>query len=79
MQPSSFTVGARMPCNPKQFIDEVPHYEARDGRVYISMGEHCLAMPISVFEAGCTLGKAAIAKWRVKQLDGGVFPIRRRK
>lgn len=63
--------------NPASFIDEVPDYEARDGRIYITMGDHCLAMPVAVFLEGCVRGKAAIAQWQVDQLDR-VVPLPRR-
>lgn len=60
-----------MPKSPCAFIDQVPEYEARDGRVYISMGDQCLAMPIRVFQLGCLLGQEAIAKWQLAMLDAG--------
>lgn len=61
------------------FMDEVPDYECRDGRMYICMGDLCLTMPISVFLDGCELGKAAIVAWQRQQcgLDGNVIPIKR--
>jgi hypothetical protein len=64
-----------MPGSPCQFIDQVPEYTARDGRIYIRMGEHCLAMPINVFEIGCARGKAAIAVWRSEMPAGQVVPF----
>ena len=57
-----------MPATPCSFIDQVPDYDCRDGRVYITMGQYCLAMPIHVFEKGCLLGKEAIALWHETSL-----------
>lgn len=59
------------------FVDEVPDYTVRDGRMYISMGDFCLAMPIRIFEIGCVRGKAAIRTWQNDQLpEGQVIPFR---
>lgn len=49
------------------FIDEVPDYFVKNGRMYICMGDFCLAMPIHIFLDGCELGKAAIIDWQRKQ------------
>jgi hypothetical protein len=57
------------------FVDEVPDYEVRDGRMRISMGDFALIMPVHVFVEGCLRGKAAVAKWRVTQI-GKVSPLR---
>lgn len=49
------------------FMEEVPDYEVREGRMYIIMGDLALAMPIHVFLDGCELGKAAIVDWQRRQ------------
>lgn len=56
-----------MECGLPSFVDEVPHYEVRQGRMYICMRGTCLAMPLSVFLDGCEAGKAAIVEWQRKQ------------
>lgn len=53
------------------FVDEVPDYIVRDGRMYICMGDFCLAMPIHIFQEGSLRGEAAIAKWHLEQMEGG--------
>jgi hypothetical protein len=49
------------------FMEEVPDYEVRDGRMHICMGDMVIAMPIHVFLDGCELGKAAIVAWHRRQ------------
>lgn len=49
------------------FVDEVPDYVVRDGRMHITMGNLGLAMPVHVFLDGCELGKAAIVDWQRRQ------------
>ncbi len=49
-----------LPC----FLDEVPEYDCRHGRVYITAGDFALAMPIHVFLAGCARGKSAVEAWQ---------------
>lgn len=56
-------------CNLPAFVDEVPHYEVRNGRMYVSMGDFCLAMPIHVFLAGAAAGREAIRKWQQHARD----------
>jgi hypothetical protein len=66
-----------MRCSLPAFIDEVPEYTVKDGRMYISMGDFSLAMPLNVFLDGCELGKAAIVDWQRRQcrIDGNVTYI----
>jgi hypothetical protein len=56
------------------FMDEVPEYTVKDGRMYICMGDFCLCMPLHVFLDGCELGKAAIVDWQRRQcrVDGNI-------
>jgi len=49
------------------FVDEVPDYDVHDGRMYISMGDFTLAMPVDIFLAGCVAGQAAVAEWQRKR------------
>lgn len=62
------------------FMDEVPDYEVRDGRMYISIGGMVLTMPIHVFLDGCELGKAAIVAWHRQQcgIDHNVYQLPKR-
>ena len=64
-----------MVCARMAFIDEVPEYEAKEGRIYIRMADFTLAMPVHIFLAGCDRGRLAIAKWQVDALDK-VVPIK---
>lgn len=48
------------------FVDQVPDYDVRSGRMHIKMGGFELVMPVEVFEQGCHIGGAAVAKWRRK-------------
>lgn len=58
------------------FMDEVPEYTVKDGRMYICMGDFCLCMPIRVFEIGCIRGQEAIRTWQRHCRSGEVvqFP-----
>jgi hypothetical protein len=56
------------------FMDEVPEYTVKDGRIYICMGDFCLCMPIRVFEIGCIRGRDAIRTWQT-QRSGDVIPF----
>ena len=58
------------------FVEDVPNYEVRKGKMFVTIGDLALAMPISVFEAGCLLGKEAIAKWRAQAGQIIEFPPR---
>jgi len=58
-------MASRLPA----FVEAVPDYEARDGRIHITMGDFALAMPIGVFLEGCAKGKAAIVAWQRERDD----------
>lgn len=45
------------------FLEDIPEYEVRAGRMHILMGGLDIVMPIDVFLAGCRRGEAAIASW----------------
>lgn len=64
------------------FLDETPDYEVRDGRMYITMRDFCLAMPLDIYLKGAARGEAAVAKWQIAELgnDGRrVVQLRQRK
>lgn len=57
------------------FVDEVPEYSCKDGRIYICLGGGmCLAMPINIFLKGCARGTRAIKEWQRGE-RGEVIPF----
>ncbi len=64
-----------MACGLPNFIDEIPDYAVRDGRMHITMGPVVIVMPIHIFLGGCQNGKTAIADW-MREKRGSVVPIR---
>lgn len=46
------------------FMEVVPEYEVRDGRMHIKSGELELVMSIKVFLMGCARGRTAIDGWQ---------------
>lgn len=65
-----------MPSNPPAFIENIPTYEVREGRMHVSMCGMELVMPVHVFLAGCAKGKAAISEWHASQPERCVIPFR---
>ena len=66
-----------MQCNLPAFVDEVPDYAVKDGRMYISMGDFSLTMSIRVFEIGCIRGQEAIRTWQTHNSTGQVIQLPR--
>lgn len=63
-------------CGLPAFVDEVPEYLVKDGRMYITMGDFCLAMPINVFLQGCARGQVAIRIWQSERCGEVLdFPV----
>jgi len=56
-----------MPTSLPVFLDEVPEYQIRDGRMYITMGTFCLAMPIHVYLKGAARGSRAVREWHSRR------------
>lgn len=56
-----------MPTSLPVFLDEVPDYVVRDGRMYITMGTFCLAMPIHVYLKGSARGSRAVREWNTRK------------
>jgi hypothetical protein len=67
-----------MPNGLPVFLEDVPDYSVRDGRMCIAMGTFKILMPLHVFLDGCELGKAAIVDWQRQQcgIDRKVVPFR---
>lgn len=63
-----------MPNSLPIFLDEVPEYEVRDGRMYITMGTFCLAMPVHIYLKGAARGSRAIREWQRGE-RGEVIPF----
>lgn len=51
------------------FMDSVPEYSVRNGRMYVTLANFQLVMPLSVFQQGAARAAEAIAKWQLAQLD----------
>jgi hypothetical protein len=64
-----------MDCGLPAFVDDVPEYEIRDGRMYICMRGMCLAMPVHVFTAGMARANRELDAW-FEQQRGTVVPIK---
>lgn len=58
------------------FIEDVPEYTVRDGRMHISVGgDFEIVMPINVFLQGCALGTRAVKEWhRGRKSEVIAFP-----
>jgi hypothetical protein len=64
-------MGCRLPL----FMEEVPEYTVKDGRMCIAIGDLCLTMPIRVFEIGCIRGQAAIRTWQSSHGSAEIIPF----
>lgn len=59
-----------MPASLPAFVEDVPDYAVRGGRMFITMGGgFCVVMPVHVFLDGCEAGKAAVVDWQKRQCD----------
>ena len=48
------------------FVDDVPNYEIRDGVIFITAGEFCMAMALRTFERGHVRSARVIAEYRAR-------------
>jgi hypothetical protein len=58
------------------FVEDVPTYEVRSGRMHIELGGFAIIMPLKTFQIGCGRGLSAIKLWHREHSDGEVVQFR---
>lgn len=59
------------------FVENVPTYHVRNGRMHIELGGFEIVMPIKTFQIGCGRGLSAIKRWHREHQDAEVVPFDR--